>query len=339
MVFKSKKKGKIMIKVSVIVPFFNVENYIEKCLKSLVSQTLADIEIILVNDGSEDKSEEIAKKFVETYPDKITYLKKENGGLSDARNYAIPKARGEYIAFLDSDDYVEINMYEEMYNKAKKENLDYVECDFLWEYPDKVLESKGNIYDNKKEMFIHTRVVAWNKLIKREIIQQNKIEFPKGFRYEDVEFFYKLLPNIQNYGILEKPFIHYVQRENSISNVQNTRTKEIIDVLGHVIDYYKTNNLFAEYEEEIEYTYARYILCSSMLRMVMIENKKERKEMIHLAWESLNTQFPNWKENLYLKEKGLKNLYMKTVNKFTLKMYTSLARLKFIREKLQEKFV
>lgn len=328
-----------MIKVSVIVPFFNVENYIEKCLKSLVSQTLADIEIILVNDGSEDKSEEIAKKFVETYPDKITYLKKENGGLSDARNYAIPKARGEYIAFLDSDDYVEINMYEEMYNKAKKENLDYVECDFLWEYPDKVLESKGNIYDNKKEMFIHTRVVAWNKLIKREIIQQNKIEFPKGFRYEDVEFFYKLLPNIQNYGILEKPFIHYVQRENSISNVQNTRTKEIIDVLGHVIDYYKTNNLFAEYEEEIEYTYARYILCSSMLRMVMIENKKERKEMIHLAWESLNTQFPNWKENLYLKEKGLKNLYMKTVNKFTLKMYTSLARLKFIREKLQEKFV
>ena len=328
-----------MIKVSVIVPFFNVENYIEKCLKSLVSQTLADIEIILVNDGSEDKSEEIAKKFVETYPDKITYLKKENGGLSDARNYAIPKARGEYIAFLDSDDYVEINMYEEMYNKAKKENLDYVECDFLWEYPDKVLESKGNIYDNKKEMFIHTRVVAWNKLIKREIIQQNKIEFPKGFRYEDVEFFYKLLPNIQNYGILEKPFIHYVQRENSISNVQNTRTKEIIDVLGHVIDYYKTNNLFAEYEEEIEYTYARYILCSSMLRMVMIENKKERKEMIHLAWESLNTQFPNWKENLYLKEKGLKNLYMKTVIKFTLKMYTSLARLKFIREKLQEKFV
>ena len=339
MVFKSKKKGKIMIKVSVIVPFFNVENYIERCLKSLVSQTLADIEILLVNDGSEDKSEEIAKKFVETYPDKITYLKKENGGLSDARNYAIPKARGEYIAFLDSDDYVEINMYEEMYNKAKKENLDYVECDFLWEYPDKVLESKGNIYDNKKEMFIHTRVVAWNKLIKREIIQQNKIEFPKGYRYEDVEFFYKLLPNIQNYGILEKPFIHYVQRENSISNVQNTRTKEIIDVLGHVIDYYKTNNLFAEYEEEIEYTYARYILCSSMLRMVMIENKKERKEMIHLAWESLNTQFPNWKENLYLKEKGLKNLYMKTVNKFTLKMYTSLARMKFIRKKLQEKFV
>ena len=327
-----------MIKVSIIVPFYNVENYIEKCLQSLVNQTLEDIEILLVNDGSQDKSETIAKQFVEKYPNKIIYLEKENGGLSDARNYAIPHAKGEYIAFLDSDDYVETNVYEEMYNKAKKEDLDYVECDFLWEYPDKTLESKGKQYSNKKEMFIHTRVVAWNKLIKREIVQDNHLEFPKGYRYEDVEFFYKLLPFIHHYGIVQKPFIHYVQRENSISNVQNTRTKEIIDVLGHVMEYYKANNLFEEYKEEIEYIYARYILCSSMLRMVMIENKKERKEIINFAWKSLNTQFPNWKKNPYLKDKGLKNLYMRSVNDVTLKVYTSLARIKFIRDILQEKF-
>ena len=328
-----------MIKVSIIVPFYNVENYIEKCLQSLVNQTLEDIEILLVNDGSQDTSEVIAKQFAEKYPNKIVYLEKENGGLSDARNYAIPYAKGQYIAFLDSDDYVETNMYEEMYNKAQKEDLDYIECDFLWEYPDKTLESKGKQYSNKKEMFIHTRVVAWNKLIKREIVQNNHLEFPKGYRYEDVEFFYKLLPFIHHYGIVQKPLIHYVQRENSISNVQNTRTKEIIDVLGHVIEYYKENNLFEEYQEEIEYTYARYILCSSMLRMVMIEDKKERKEIINMAWKSLNTQFVNWKKNTYLKNKGLKNLYMRSVNNFTLKIYTSLARMKFVRDKLQEKFV
>ncbi len=328
-----------MIKVSIIVPFYNVENYIEKCLQSLVNQTLEDIEILLVNDGSQDSSETIAKQLVEKYPNKIIYLEKENGGLSDARNYAIPYAKGEYIAFLDSDDYVETNMYEEMYHKAKQEDLDYVECDFLWEYPDKTLESKGKQYSNKKEMFLYTRVVAWNKLIKREIVQNNHLEFPKGYRYEDVEFFYKLLPFIHHYGIVQKPFIHYVQRENSISNVQNTRTKEVIDVLGHVITYYKTNNLFEEYKEEIEYTYARYILCSSMLRMVMIEDKKERKEIIQFAWKSLNTQFPNWKKNLYLKDKGLKNLYMRSVNHLTLKLYTSLARMEFVRDKLQEKFV
>ena len=91
-----------MTKVSVIVPVYNVEDYIEKCLNSLVNQTLEDIEIIIVNDGSKDNSENIIKSFLSRYPQKIKYLKKENGGLSDARNYGIPYATGEYIAFLDS---------------------------------------------------------------------------------------------------------------------------------------------------------------------------------------------------------------------------------------------
>ena len=119
-----------MKSLSVIVPFYNVENYIEKCLETLVNQTLQDIEIILVNDGSQDKSVDIVKKYLNKYPDKITYLEKENGGLSDARNYALPYAKGEYIAFLDSDDYVEKTMYKDMYELAKKENSDMVECDF-----------------------------------------------------------------------------------------------------------------------------------------------------------------------------------------------------------------
>lgn len=109
-----------MPKVSVIVPFYNVENYIEKCIKSLINQTLEDIEIILVNDGSKDNSINIAKKYAEKYPEKIVYLEKENGGLGDARNYGIPYAKGEYIAFVDSDDYVEKDMYKEMLKKHKK---------------------------------------------------------------------------------------------------------------------------------------------------------------------------------------------------------------------------
>ena len=118
-----------MPKVSVIVPFYNVEGYIEKCLDTLVNQTLEDIEIIVVNDGSKDNSILIVKRFLEKYPEKIVYLEKENGGLSDSRNYALPHAKGEYVAFLDSDDYVEKDMYEKMYEIAKKENSDMVECD------------------------------------------------------------------------------------------------------------------------------------------------------------------------------------------------------------------
>ena len=130
-----------MPKVSVIVPFYNVEDYIEKCIKSLLNQTLDDLEIILVNDGSKDNSESIAKKYLNEYPKKIIYLEKENGGLGDARNYGIPYAKGEYIAFIDSDDYVEKDMYEQMLKKAEEEQSDMVECDFWWEYSE----------ENKKE--------------------------------------------------------------------------------------------------------------------------------------------------------------------------------------------
>ena len=316
-----------MIKVSVIVPFYNVEKYIEKCLETLVNQTLQEIEIIIVNDGSKDKSEEIVKKYAKQYSKKIVYLEKENGGLSDARNYGIPYAKGEYIAFLDSDDYVEKDMYEKMYQLAKKENSDMVECDFYWEYPEKTKIDTGKIYNNKNEMLEKVRVVAWNKLIKREILAKAKIEFPKGYRYEDVEFTYKLIPYLDKVSFLKKPCIHYVQRENSISNSQNERTKEIFDVLDHVIQYYKEKDLYDKYKKEIEYTYTRYLLCSSLLRMVKIEDKKVRQELLDKTWKNLNEKFPNWKKNKILKRnKSGKDLYMKTINKVTYKIYCKIFR-------------
>ena len=314
-----------MPEVSVIVPVYNVEKYLEKCLNSLVNQTLDNIEIIIVNDGTKDNSEEIIKKFIEKYPQKIVYLKKENGGLSDARNFGIPYAKGEYIAFLDSDDYVEKDIYKEMYELAKKENSDMVECDFLWEYPDKTREDIGQVYNGKKEMLEKVRVVAWNKLIRRSILEKTQIQFPKGLRYEDVEFTYKLIPHLNKISFLKKPYIHYIQRENSISNVQNERTKEIFTVLDNVITYYTENNFYDEYKEELEYVYTRFLLCSSLLRMVKINDKDIRKNMIKTTWENLNTKFPNWKNNEILKKnKSLKDRYMKSVNKFTYKIYCTI---------------
>ena len=146
-----------------------------------------------------------------------------------------------------------------MYQLAKKENSDMVECDFIWEYANKTKEDIGLIYHGKHEMIEKARVVAWNKLIKREILEKTKIEFPKGYQYEDVEFTYKLIPHLEKISFLKKAYIHYVQRNNSISNSQNERTKEIFEILEHVIDYYKKNNLYEEYEKELEYIYARYL--------------------------------------------------------------------------------
>lgn len=317
-----------MPKVSVIVPVYNVEKYLKKSLESLVNQTLDDIEIIVINDGSTDNSKEILDLYKEKYSKKIKYLEKENGGLSDARNFGIPYATGEYIAFLDSDDYVELNTYETMYNVAKKENSDMVECNFIWEYPSKSKIDQGVIYNNKKEMLIHARVVAWNKLIKRELIESYKIEFPKGLRYEDVEFFYKMVPHYNKVSFVKEPLIHYIQRESSISKVQNEKTEEIFSVLNNVIEYYKSNNLYEEYKDELEYTYTRLLLCSSLLRMVKIEDKKIRKNLLNKTWMELNEKFPNWKENKILKEnKSVKNLYIKTLNRVTYKIYCTIFRI------------
>lgn len=316
-----------MPKVSIIVPIYNVEKYLKRCIESLVNQTLQEIEIILVNDGSTDYSAMIAKDFKKQYPQKIVYLEKENGGLSDARNYGIPYAKGEYIAFLDSDDYIEKDTYEKMYELAKKESSDMVECDFYWEYPNKTKVDTGKIYHNKKEMAEKVRVVAWNKLIKREILEKAKIEFPKGYRYEDVEFTYKLIPHLEKVSFLKEPCIHYIQRENSISNSQNERTKEIFDVLEHVIDYYKEKNIYDKYEEQLEYIYTRYLLCSSLLRIVKINDKETRNKLLEMTWTNLNKKFPKWKKNEILnKNKSMKNLYMKTVNKVTYKIYSKIFR-------------
>ena len=282
-----------MPKVSVIVPFYNVEGYIEKCLDTLVNQALEDIEIIVVNDGSKDNSKLIVKRFLEKYPKKIVYLEKENGGLSDSRNYALPHAKGEYVAFLDSDDYVEKDMYEKMYEIAKKENSDMVECDFYWEYPDK-----------KKK---------------------TKIEFPKGLRYEDVEFTYKLIPFLNKVSFLKEPCVHYVQRDGSISNTQNERNEEIFDVLEHVIEFYKENDIYDKFKNELEYVYVRYAFCSSLLRIVKIQDENLQEQLLDKTWENVNTKFPNWKQNPVLKKnKSLKDLYLKTINKTTYKIYCTI---------------
>ncbi len=314
-----------MPKLSVIVPVYNVEAYVEKCLRTLVEQTLEDIEIIVVNDGSTDNSKEIVQKLAKQFPEKIIYVEKENGGLSDARNYGMPYAKGEYIAFLDADDYVEKDMYQKMYELAKKENSDMVECDFYWEYPNKQKKDIGEIYHNKKEMLEKVRVVAWNKLIKKEVLEKAKVTFPKGYRYEDVEFTYKLIPFLEKVSFLKEPCIHYVQREGSISNSQNERTKEIFQVLDHVTKDYQEKGIYEEYKKELEYVYVRYAFCSSFLRMVKISDKEIRERVLQETWGKVNKEFPNWKKNEILRnKKSGKNLYMRSLNPVTFKIYSSL---------------
>ena len=286
-------------KVSIIVPVYNVEKFLEKSMDSLINQTLDDIEIIAINDGSTDSSLKILKEYEEKY-NNIKVYTKENGGLSDARNYGLQYVRGEYVAFLDSD---------------------------IWEYPNKNVIDTGIRYSNKIEMFTYGRVVAWNKLIKSDLIIKNEnLRFPFGLRYEDVEFFYKLIPKVNKFAFVEEPLIHYVQREDSLVKEQTEKTLDLITILNEVLEYYKNNNLFDEYKDAIEYTFARLTLCSSLKRMAKIEDNELREKCIEKAWNNLNEKFPDWQKNKIIqntKDDRFKNhnKYLKTVNNFTVKIY------------------
>lgn len=311
-----------MAKISVIVPVYNVEKYIEKCLNSLVNQTFKDIEIIIINDGSTDSSEKIILQFLDKY-DNIKYFKKINGGLSDARNYGMEKATSKYIAFLDSDDYVEKTLYEKLYSRAEKENLDVVEADFIWEYENKKKTDNGKKLKDKWDILLYGRVVAWNKLYKRKIIEE---KFPSGLRYEDVEFYYKLIPNISRYGLVSEPLIHYVQRSNSLSNNQNEKTADIFQIFKNVINFYKSNNLLEDYGNEVEYSVSRILLCSSLKRIFKIQDENLKKELIDKTFKFLSESFPHWRKNKYLKSINFKNIYMRTLNKRTIKLYSKILR-------------
>lgn len=313
-----------MTKISVIVPMYNVENYIRKCLESLVNQTLEDIEIIVVDDGSRDFGKNIVKEYVETY-NNVKYYTKENGGLSSARNYGMKYATGEYIAFLDGDDYIDKKAYEKMYEKAKKEDSDIVECNFYWAYGRRKKKDIGEQYEGKSEMIEKARVVAWNKLYKREMLEEAKIEFPKGLQYEDVEFFYKLVPYIEKVSFVKEPLIYYVQRNGSISNSKNEKTRDIFTVLDNVISFYKQKNFYDKYKEELEYTYTRILLCSSFKRITKIKNKNVKIDLLNKTWVKLNETFPNWKENQILNTNlNSKKKYMKSVNRFTYRIYAKM---------------
>lgn len=210
-------------KISVIVPVYNVEAFLERCIESLIRQTYRNIEIILVDDGSTDGSGEICKKYAMRYKN-IFYYFKENGGLSDARNYGIVQATGQYLAFVDSDDYVDTRMYQCLQADIEKYNADISTCAFQ-KFTNEPYEDDIGIASNvevlNKEKGIRYLLLsdkycnyAWNKLYKKDLFE--KIKYPIGMKMEDLGTTY-LLFNKCNV-ITYRPFkaYYYFQRENSI---------------------------------------------------------------------------------------------------------------------------
>lgn len=313
-----------MKKISVIVPVYNVENYLDKCLTSLLAQTFTDYEIILVNDGSTDSSPEICQRYATKYPDRVTSYTKPNGGLSDARNYGMRYATGEYLMFLDSDDYVEPDTLKNMYALSENGTKKIVECNFFWDYQKETREDLAPEYHSLKDYMVRGRVVAWNKLYLREWLLKTKVLFPVSKLYEDQDFFFKLITYLQDItevAVDKHCEVRYVQRQNSISYSETTRIAEILWIYQDIIDFYQSKGIFEKYYSELEYRFVRNLLGNVLVRKVLkLKDKQLKRELLDQIWLQKTLWFPDFKQNPYLKEPGKVNLYLKTMNKWFYKL-------------------
>ena len=305
-----------MKKVSVIIPVYNVENYLRKCLDSLVNQTLKDIEIIVVNDGTTDNSQEIINEYVKKYPKKVVSIIQENGGQGAARNTGLLHAKGEYIGYVDSDDYVEENMYEELYKKAKEEDSDIVICGNNVVKENYELFSKEDV---DKE-FLLGKMAVWNKIYKKNIIVDNKIQFRSKVWYEDLDFTMKVYFSSKKTSYVDKPLYNYLLREGSTMNNNNIkRNLELIEAFDSLIDYCKDKKIYNKAKDEIEFLCIYHMYIFATTRVLNTNNKyKDKIEIINKFKNYINSNFPNFKQNkyLYLLPKRRKLIYNLINSKF-----------------------
>lgn len=228
--------------ISVIVPIYNVEKYLKKCIDSIIEQTYSELEIILVNDGSTDQSLSVCESYQD---ERIKIVNKVNGGLSSARNAGLEVARGAYIFFLDSDDWIEKNCIEYLLNTLIQTEVDIVQCGFILTTTEDMTvpkkEEKILIYDNIQALKVfHDKVntITWNKLYKASIFKD--IRFPHGKIHEDHFTTYKAIYAAQKIAVSSRVLIYYRQRPNSIMSTKyNVKRLHIVEAVQEKLKFMK----------------------------------------------------------------------------------------------------
>lgn len=261
-------------KVSVIIPIYNTATYIEKCVKSLMQQTLTDVEYIFVNDASTDCSLQILNNILSNYPDKHTSIinLKENKGISNARNTGLKMAKGEFITHCDSDDWVEPETYSTLYQLAKDYDSDIAACSFVNEYENHSSYYNQHYSTNMEEnmrRLINGEIFPslWSSIIKRELIINNSIYFPENLNMgEDLLFNVKAYSYANKIVNSEFYFYHYRHSENSVC-VRRSMESILSDIAisGLIENFLKERYLYHIYEQEIIYRkfYSKLALVSS----------------------------------------------------------------------------
>ena len=298
------------VSISAIVPIYNVENYLSKCLDSLRNQSFHDFEVVLVNDGSKDGSKSIAQMYAKKYPN-FHYFEKLNGGLSDARNFGIKQAMGDFVAFIDADDYIDESMFEKMITRQKNTHADIVACDMLYVYEngrtEVAIAGDFEIIDVKKNLaFIDMNNSACNKLFRKSLFDD--LEFPVGKLYEDLFIVPLLIYKANLVARVAEPLYMYYQRKGSIVHANNPKMFHIYEAIDHV----QKGLLELDVKKEVLNPIINRMLIKHGLFLTTLRIKENgtflnRVHFFKMNMNEMNKRYTSWNRDATLNEYPFKS--------------------------------
>lgn len=302
--------------ISVIVPIYNVEKYIDRCLMSISEQTYSHLEVLLINDGSIDKSVELCEKYL--IDPRFKLYNKENGGLSDARNFGIKKSKGNIISFVDSDDYLDVNFYSKLYKKFIENDLDIIECGFIRTNGENINSSKKDLdcFILSGKEYLKKGIgfpVAWNKLYKKSLFIDYQIDYPLGKINEDEGTTYKLIYYSKKVGFIDDNLYAYYKNNNSIMGSYSIRRLDYIELMDEKASF------FYERGEESLYQRARKeevngILLNYFKVKYILKDKNILKNLFNLYKKK-------WKDILYFNEISIASKILIMFSRFFPSLY------------------
>ena len=283
-----------MCKITVAIPVYNCEKTLKRCLDSVINQTFLDYEILIINDGSPDNSEEICLQYKEKY-EIINYVRRENGGLAQVRNMALDKAKGKYLCFVDSDDYIDENALSFMYETAEKEKSDIVLCGYFTENGT-ALKKVCYVGDKENLDFKELKAKdlidpAWNKLYKTDFLKNTKVKFPVGEYYEDTFFNLSILPFNPKITVCDECFYHYVLNMGSITRRYNKEKLPLIKDRARLL-----KSVTKGIEPYCDFYFIKCVF-SAFIDMFLSLSKEEIKKQI--SEEISKDEFKNCAKNAF----------------------------------------
>ena len=298
-----------MPKASVIVPVYKVEEYLEKCVQSILAQTERDFELILVDDGSPDRCGALCDSLAQTDP-RIRVIHQENQGLGGARNTGIREARGDWLLLVDSDDWIEPKILEKAMEAGLREEADLVMFAFrtvdeqgreLGVFREDMPKERGITLQEHKEALL-TAPCAWNKLYRRGFFQGTGLAYPPRVWYEDLRTSPKLMAKAGRMVFLDEVGYNYLQRQGSIMKSANLeRNREILDAFDDLLPWFRKEGLFEAYRRELEYLAVFHVYLTAGVRVALADRKSP---LLRELAAYVEERFPGWRQNPYLPKLG-----------------------------------